>query len=57
MEKKIVQCSECQKETDDWYPIFTNKGKNYKCKNCYENSIRRSSKFFQTDQENNKVEK
>lgn len=39
--KKKVRCEECQKRTDDYYPIFTNKGRAFKCVECWENSIRR----------------
>lgn len=39
--KKKVRCEECQKRTNDYYPIFTNKGRAFKCVECWENSIRR----------------
>lgn len=43
--KKKVKCEDCEKRTDNYYPIFTNKGKAFKCAECWENGIRRDSKI------------
>jgi|3_EtaG_2_1085321.scaffolds.fasta_scaffold309486_1 hypothetical protein len=34
--RKIEFCYNCQENTDDYYPIQTNKGKEFLCAPCYE---------------------
>ena len=41
VEKKI-QCIDCGKKTSNYYTTSTNKGKIYKCDQCYELGIVRS---------------
>ena len=41
VEKKI-QCIDCGKKTAKYYTVATNKGKIYKCDECYELGIIRS---------------
>ena len=49
-----IKCEECKNDTTNYYPVFTNKGRAYKCAECYENAIRRGSRIFQTTTVNNK---
>ena len=55
--RKTVQCDECFKKTTDYYPVPTNKGKAHRCKECYENSIRRGAKMYQLNTEKNNYER
>jgi NAD-dependent SIR2 family protein deacetylase len=52
---KIIQCEDCKKQTTNFYPIQINRGRIYKCSDCYENSIRRSIRIYNLG--NNKNEK
>ena len=36
MAKDNKVCDACGKETNDWYPIRTNKGRSFRCAECYE---------------------
>ena len=40
--KKI--CIECDKETDNHYPLATNRGKIFRCAECHENWVRKSTR-------------
>jgi hypothetical protein len=46
MDKKlqIIECIDCGVKTNDFYLIPNNRGKLYKCKNCYELSLCRNSR-------------
>jgi len=52
-EVERVECESCSEQTIDYYPIFINRGKIFMCAECYENSIRRSTRIF-TSQSNKK---
>lgn len=54
---KIIACEECGKRTSNFYPVFINKGKAYKCVECFENGIRRGSKIYQLGSSKNNYEK
>ena len=54
---KVVRCEECNTKTTDFYPIFLNKGKAYKCAECFENSIRRGTRIYQLSNAKNNYEK
>lgn len=45
-EIKRVKCESCSEETNNYYPILINRGKIFMCCECYENSIRRSTRIF-----------
>ncbi len=55
--RKVIKCEECSTKTTDYYPVPTNKGKAYICKECYENGIRRGSKMYQLNTEKNNYER
>ena len=42
--RQKIKCVDCGIKTDDFYPIPNNRGKLYKCKDCYELSLTRSSR-------------
>lgn len=46
MDKKlqIIECIDCGVKTNDFYLIPNNRGKLYKCKQCYELSLSRNSR-------------
>ena len=44
IKKQYIKCLDCGKKTDDFYPLPSNRGKLYKCKNCYELSLSRGSR-------------
>ena len=54
---KTIKCEECQDETTNYYPVFTNKGRAYKCAECYENGIRRGTRIYQLTSNKNNYEK
>ena len=37
--KKTKVCVDCEQKTKNYYPVSTNKGKIYKCAECYELNI------------------
>jgi len=37
--KETKECISCLKETNSYYPVSTNKGRVYRCSECYEISI------------------
>ncbi len=37
--KETKMCADCLEETRDYYPVSTNKGRIYKCSECYEKNI------------------
>tara|TARA_Y100000361_G_scaffold153693_1_gene176214 strand:+ start:1666 stop:1833 length:168 start_codon:yes stop_codon:yes gene_type:complete len=41
-------CIDCEKETTDYYPINTNRGKVYRCAECHEREVRNSVKNIST---------
>jgi hypothetical protein len=47
MDKKNEKknCIDCEVETDDYYPISTNRGKIFRCAECHESWIRRSTRM------------
>ena len=42
-EKKI--CIDCGEDTDDYYPLPTNRGKIHRCSRCHENWVRNSTRI------------
>jgi hypothetical protein len=54
---KAKTCEECSTKTTNYYPVFTNKGKAYKCAECFENSIRRGNRIYQLSNSKNNYEK
>lgn len=54
--EKIVECIDCECETDDFYRIQTNRGDIIKCSKCYELWILRSSRMNATIHKNIKDE-
>jgi hypothetical protein len=42
--RQIIECIDCEKKTSDFYQIANNRGKLYKCKQCYELGLTRSSR-------------
>lgn len=44
MEQKKQNCIDCDKKTDNYYSIPTNKGNIYKCRDCYELWITRTTR-------------
>lgn len=48
----IVTCAECERKTSKFYPIPTNKGKIYKCDDCYELDMTRSMRIEHTKNPN-----
>ena len=54
---KTIKCEECEKETTNFYPVFTNKGRAYKCAECYENGVRRGTRIYQLTSNKNNYEK
>lgn len=54
--KKIEVCIDCEKTTDNYYKIPTNRGLIVKCDNCYELWVLRSSRMNCTIHKNIKDE-
>ena len=44
MTQKKQICTDCDKKTENYYMIPTNKGNIYKCRNCYEVWITRTTR-------------
>ncbi len=44
-EKRLKCCIDCEKETDDHYPVFSNKGTIHRCVQCYELWLNRSTRY------------
>lgn len=42
--KNLKTCIDCNKKTDNYYPLSTNRGKVYRCDECHERSVRNSVK-------------
>lgn len=55
--KESQVCEECEQETIDFYPTFTNKGKTFICAECHENNIRRNNRIHQLTTNKNNYEK
>ena len=45
MIKKKKKCIDCGKRTSDYYTVHINKGKIYKCVECYEVSMLRENRM------------
>lgn len=43
-DKKQVKCVDCNRKTENFYLVPNNRGKVYKCKECYELSLARGSR-------------
>jgi NAD-dependent SIR2 family protein deacetylase len=43
-DKQCVKCLECGQKTKDFYLVPNNRGKVYKCKDCYELALSRGSR-------------
>ena len=55
--KKKKTCIDCEKKTDDYYPISTNRGKIFRCAECHESWIRRSTRMEYSKTTNNQENK
>lgn len=44
MKQKKQICIDCDKKTDNYYSVSTNKGNIYKCRDCYELWITRTTR-------------
>lgn len=53
----VIQCEDCKRQTTNFYPIQINRGKIYKCAECYENSIRRSLRIYNMGSNKNDKDK
>jgi len=42
--KRKIKCVDCSKKTTNYYGVSTNKGKIFRCNECYELNIARSTR-------------
>ncbi len=43
--KKTKTCIDCDQKTDDYYPVYSNKGTVHRCACCYELWLTRSTRY------------
>lgn len=44
-QKTCQNCVDCENQTNDYYPVFSNRGTIYRCVDCYELWLTRSTRY------------